>query len=62
MESMLISSIMTYECYTPQEEDMSQICSILEAWEKELSMALWKEHFESLPPKIKLAVPSNYNS
>ena len=22
-------------------------------------MAMWKEHFESLPPKLKLAVPSN---
>ena len=22
-------------------------------------MALWKEHFKSLPPKMKLAVPSN---
>ena len=38
---------------------MSQICSIFEAWGEELSMTLWKEHFESLPPKIKLVVPSN---
>ena len=32
---------------------------MLEAWEKELVMVLWKEQFESLPPKIKLVVPSN---
>ena len=32
---------------------------MVEAWEEEIAMALWKEHFKSLPPKIKLAVPSS---
>ena len=38
---------------------MSQICSILQAWEEKIAMAMWKESFESLPPKIKLVIPLN---
>ena len=31
----------------------------MESLEDELVMVLWKEHFEALPPKLKLVVPSN---
>ena len=32
---------------------------VMKAWEGVLAMELWKEHFETLPPNLKLAVLSN---
>ena len=40
-------------------EEIRQVCSVLEAWEEELAMGLWREQFESLQPKLKLVVPSS---
>ena len=38
---------------------MSPFYLMLEAWEEKITMAIWTEHSESLPPKIKLTVPLN---
>ena len=59
MEAALIDLVTDSDCYTPQEWEIRQVCSVLEAVEEKLVMGLWREQFETLPPKLKLTVPSN---
>ena len=59
VEAALIGPVMDSDCYTLQEWESRQVYSILEALEEEFVMGLWREQFEALPPKLKLAVPSN---
>ena len=59
VKAVLIGPVTDSDCYTPHEWEVRQVCSILEAWEEEFAMGLWREQFEALPPKLKLGVPSN---
>ena len=45
------------DCYFPQHQEVRQICAVLEKMSEEITMGLWREQFEALPPKLKLAVP-----
>ena len=47
------------DCYSPQHQEVRQICDVLEKMGEEIAIGLWREQFEALPPKLKLAVPSS---
>ena len=59
VEVALTGPVTDGDCYSPQEWEVKQVCSILEAWEEEVVMGLWREQFEALPPKLKLVIPSS---
>ena len=44
---------------TPHEQEMSQVCLLLEAMEETIAEGMWVAHFDTLPPKTQLVVTSN---
>ena len=59
VEASLIGPVTNSDCYTLQEWEVRQVCSVLEVMEEELVMGVWREQFEALPPKLKLVDPSS---
>ena len=59
VEVTLTRLVTKNDCYSPQHQEVRQICAILEKMGEEIAMGLWREQFEAMPPKLKLAVPSS---
>ena len=59
VEAALTGLVTDGGCYSPQKWEVRQVCFVLEDMGEEFVMGLWREQFEALPPKLKLAIPSS---
>jgi hypothetical protein len=46
LESCLVNSVYESEEYSYNEQEVAQVCSILESEEEEIEQAMWTTHFE----------------